>query len=122
MKLLITSTGNTLDAELDQRFGRCQYFIVYDTEKKDFSAVANPGLNASGGAGTLASQFAADQDVEVLITGNVGPNAIEGLNAAEIKVATNASGTVQEVIDKYLAGEYSITNQATVQSHHGTGN
>ena len=32
MRIAITATGPTLDAEVDPRFGRCQYFIVVDPE------------------------------------------------------------------------------------------
>ena len=31
MKVAITSTGDNLESKLDQRFGRCGYFIIYDT-------------------------------------------------------------------------------------------
>jgi len=35
MKLAITSEGNNINAKLDARFARSQYWYIYDTEKKD---------------------------------------------------------------------------------------
>ena len=32
MKICITSRSNSLDAQIDPRFGRCQYFIIVDPE------------------------------------------------------------------------------------------
>ena len=32
MKIAITSTGNSLESNIDQRFGRCAYFVIYNTE------------------------------------------------------------------------------------------
>jgi predicted Fe-Mo cluster-binding NifX family protein len=32
MKIAITATAATLDAEIDPRFGRCQYFIMADPD------------------------------------------------------------------------------------------
>jgi predicted Fe-Mo cluster-binding NifX family protein len=32
MKVAITSTGNSLESKLDSRFGRCSFFVIYDTE------------------------------------------------------------------------------------------
>ena len=32
MKIGISSTGNTMSSLLDARFGRCAYFVVYDTD------------------------------------------------------------------------------------------
>ena len=34
MKIAITSTGDSQDSKLDERFGRCSFFVVYDTESK----------------------------------------------------------------------------------------
>jgi predicted Fe-Mo cluster-binding NifX family protein len=41
MKVCITSQGDTLEASVDPRFGRCQYFIFIDTETDSFEAIAN---------------------------------------------------------------------------------
>jgi predicted Fe-Mo cluster-binding NifX family protein len=43
MKVAITSTGNTTDSKLDQRFGRCSYFVIYDQETKGIEFIPNPG-------------------------------------------------------------------------------
>jgi predicted Fe-Mo cluster-binding NifX family protein len=34
MKVAITSTGNSPESTLDSRFGRCSYFVIYDTMKR----------------------------------------------------------------------------------------
>ncbi len=48
MKIAITSEGNTLNSQIDSRFGRCSYFAIYDTETKATEFVLNPGKEASG--------------------------------------------------------------------------
>lgn len=35
MLICITAQGDNLDSEIDPRFGRCNYFIFYDTETKN---------------------------------------------------------------------------------------
>lgn len=44
MKICITSEGKTLDSKVDPRFGRCQYFIIVDSETLVFEAVENVNI------------------------------------------------------------------------------
>ena len=57
MKIAISATGPALDAEVDPRFGRCQYFIIADPETMEFEAVDNNSAMAAGGAGIAAAQM-----------------------------------------------------------------
>ena len=120
MKICITSTGPALDSEMDPRFGRCQYFIIVDPDTLTFEAAENPNLGAAGGAGIQSAQFISNKGVEAVITGQVGPNAFTTLQAAGIKILTGASGTVEEVVEKYKKGQLSSSPQGpTVQAHFG---
>ena len=121
MKICVTATASSLDAQIDPRFGRCPYFIIVDSETMKFEAIRNVASSAIGGAGTRAAQTVASTGVKVLITGNVGPNAFQALSAAGIKVMTDASGTVREVVGKYKRGELKETSNPTVRGHHGIG-
>jgi predicted Fe-Mo cluster-binding NifX family protein len=71
------------------------------------------------GAGIQAAQTAVDKGVEVVLTGNVGPNAYQVLSAAGIKIVTGASGTVQEAVTKFLRDELEETTGPTVSGHFG---
>jgi predicted Fe-Mo cluster-binding NifX family protein len=121
MKICVTSTGNSLDAQIDPRFGRCSYFVIVDSETMQFEAVPNMAAGASGGAGIQAAQIIAKKGVKLLITGNVGPNAFGALSAAGIEIMTDASGTIKEVIEKYKNGELEKTGSPTVGGHSGMG-
>jgi predicted Fe-Mo cluster-binding NifX family protein len=119
MKIAVTSKGNRLDAQVDPRFGRCQTFIVVETEDMSFEAVDNSSAAAGGGAGIQAAQLIADKDAEVLLTGNCGPNAFKTLEAAGIKVAVGVSGSIQEAVEEYKNGKLTATNGPSVESHNG---
>ena len=64
MKIILTATSPSIDSNVDPRFGRGAYLIVVDTDTLEWQAHPNPGVNASGGAGTQAAQFAANQKAE----------------------------------------------------------
>jgi predicted Fe-Mo cluster-binding NifX family protein len=121
MKICVTSTSNTLNAQIDPRFGRCSYLIIVDSETMRFEAIPNMAAGATGGAGIQAAQTITKKDVKLVITGNVGPNAFGALSAANIEIMTGASGTVKEVIEKYKKGELQKTGSPTVDRHSGMG-
>ncbi len=119
MKIAVTSRSNNLESEIDPRFGRCSFFLIIDTDTMDFKSISNESAMSSGGAGIQAAQTIAKVGAEVVITGNIGPNAFQTLSAAGIKVYTGANGTIKEVIEKYNKGELKKTESASVNSHFG---
>ena len=121
MKVAITATGPTLDADIDPRFGRCQYFIIVDPETMQFEALENSGAMAGGGAGVSTAQMIASKGVETVLTGNCGPNAYQVLSAAGIKVITGVAGKVQDAIQGYKSGKFQASSQPNVGDHFGMG-
>jgi len=121
MKIIVTATKDDLDSPVDSRFGRCQYFITVDTETLDFSAQENSQKNAIGGAGVQAAQTVANEKVDAVVTGSVGPNAFQTLNVAGVKIFTGAQGTVKDAVEAFKQGSLEETDSSTVQSHHGMG-
>jgi len=119
MKICITSCGKTLDSVVDSRFGRCAYFIFYDMETGNFEAEENNSAQFQGGAGIQSAQFVASKDAKAVLTGNVGPNAYQTLNAAGIEVYTGVSGSIKEAIEKYKKGEFKAVSGPSVGSHSG---
>ena len=119
MKICISSQGNTLDSPIDPRFGRCQYFIIADTGNLEFEVVRNPNIDAMGGAGIQSGQLMANKNVKAVLTGNVGPNAFQTLQAVGIEVITGISGSVKEAIEKYKKGNFITAQGPSTVSHSG---
>jgi predicted Fe-Mo cluster-binding NifX family protein len=59
--------------------------------------------------------------VSVLITGNVGPNALQTLSAAKIEVYKQQGGSVRDVVDKFKKGELMKITSPSVPLHAGMG-
>ncbi len=119
MKVAVSSTGKSLDSQIDPRFGRCQYFILVDPETMDFEAFENESLMAMGGAGVQAVQFIVNKGAKVLITGNLGPNAATALSSSGVKVLLVSGKTVREAVEEFKSGKLQEASGPTVPPHFG---
>lgn len=105
MKVAISSHDGKLDTRFSSRFGRCDYFVLINSESRDWEAKRNPAAEARGGAGPRAVQFVSEQGAGATITGRYGPNAFTALDAAGIQAFEADDGTPEQLIEKFLAGE-----------------
>ncbi len=118
MKIVFTTSGDSLDATLDSRFGRAAKFMVYDMDSSTFEIIDNQqNLNASQGAGIQAAETVAGTGAQCLITGHCGPKAFKVLAAAGIKIFNSDAATVSEALQHYLAGKLVESNSADVEGH-----
>ena len=121
MKIAVSASGSSLDAEVDPRFGRCPYFSIINPDTMEFEVVNNSGAMAGGGAGISTAQMIAGKGVDAVLTGNCGPNAFQVLDAAGIKVMTGVAGKVDDAVRDYKAGKYQVNSQHNVPGHFGMG-
>ena len=116
MKIAVTSKGPDLNDPVDPRFGRAAYILVVDSETFDFDVLDNKkNVNALKGAGIQAAGMVSDKGEKVLLTGFCGPNAFKVLNAARIKVASDAKCTVRDAVESFIQGKLTFSDQANVE-------
>lgn len=120
MKIAITSLGGTKDSKIDTRFGRCSDISILSEEGELIKSVANPGAQARRGAGVRAAQKLVDEEVKILITGNIGPNALNLLQQSNIKVFIAPAGLKAiEAFDKYQNNDLEEAQEATGPPRRG---
>lgn len=102
MKVCVSSTGKDKSSLMDGRFGRCRCFAIYDTDNKEYKFVENDGINSAHGAGIAAAQRVIDEKAEVVLTGKMGPNAMELIKASNIKILEVDGGTVENAVKSFL--------------------
>lgn len=118
MRICISSTGKTLQDAMDPRFGRASWFIFADTDTGEYEAYDNGSEQAGGGVGVTSGQLMADRNIEAVITGNVGPNAMNVLKGAGIQMYKGNPGSVKANMDSFIEGKLSkISNSGP--SHSG---
>lgn len=104
MKIAVTANGGSMEAQVSEKFGRCSYFIIYDTETKKFEAVSNLGEQMSSGAGPKAAELIISKDTNVLLSGHIGDKAEAVLSRTGIKIIKDytSASTVKDAIDAYI--------------------
>jgi predicted Fe-Mo cluster-binding NifX family protein len=103
MILFISSSGETLESQVNPRFGRTPFFIKYDTKDKTWEAIKNAATTQRGGAGVSAAQTLIDSGAVVAISGRFGPNAHQALSAGGVRMMTfdDTPKSVQDVIKDF---------------------
>ena len=105
MKIAISSTGATLDDRVHNLFGRCDFFLVVDTETMESKAVKNEFADTASGAGTGCAQVLFNEGVKAVISGQVGPKAYEVLTQSGTEILLSPPGiTVREAVTKHKEG------------------
>lgn len=121
MKIVVSAQGDTLEAQTSPVFGRCPTYIFVDTETMDFEIVPNPAMNQGGGAGIQAAQFVINHGAQAVLTGNLGPNAFDVLQAAGISGYLVSEGTVHQAVEAFKDSRLQALAGANVAAHAGMG-
>jgi predicted Fe-Mo cluster-binding NifX family protein len=102
MKTIITSTGNSLNARFDLRFGRAGWFCLYDEATGTTEFIKNEAADSTGGAGTAASQKAIELGARKIISGDFGPKAQQILERMSIQlvILENEEASVSDIIKR----------------------
>jgi predicted Fe-Mo cluster-binding NifX family protein len=119
MKIAVSSQGETLDALASPVFGRCPTYLFVEPETMAFEAVPNPAMSQGGGAGIQAAQFVVNQGASAVLSGNLGPNAFDVLQAAGVPGYLVPEGTVRQAVEAYKAGQLQPMQGPNVRAHAG---
>jgi predicted Fe-Mo cluster-binding NifX family protein len=110
MKICVTAAAGDLDARVHWEFGRSKYFVIVDPDTMAFEAVPNESIiDETGRAFCIGHpEMLLNKEVDLVISGNIGPNIFYMLHAAGVDIATVTAGTVKEAIEMYKSGGLSI--------------
>ena len=101
MKIAVSASGKDLDAPINQRFGRCDYFLIIDSDTMETQSFPNENGAQSSGAGIQAASFVISKGAEAVLTGNCGPKAMDVFAAENIAVYTGQAGTVRQAVEAF---------------------
>ena len=124
MKIAVSSTGKNIKDNVSDVFARCPYFIMAeisargsasasrqgpvsfgkDQKIEKIETIKNESINQMSGAGISAAQLMAEKNVNAVITGNVGPRALDVLKQFNIEIYAG-EGVIKEAIQDFIDGK-----------------
>ena len=107
MKIAVTYENGSVF----QHFGHTEQFKLYDVEGGKVVSSQIVDTNGSG-HGALAG-FLADQQVDSLICGGIGPGAQMALAEAGIRLYAGCTGDADQRVAELLAGSLAYADNAT---------
>jgi predicted Fe-Mo cluster-binding NifX family protein len=119
MRIVVSSQGESLEAPTSPVFGRCPTFMFVDTETLAFEAMPNAAMSQGGGAGIQAAQLVVNQGAEAVLSGHLGPNAFDVLQAAGVPGYLISDGTIRQAVEAFRAGQLQPMVGANVAAHAG---
>lgn len=121
MRIAISATGPEVSSLAEERFGRCAYFLIFDEQKKLQEVINNKGAATAEGAGIKTTQVLLRHNVDVVLTGRVGPKAMQALLKGGVSVYTGLAGTAEDTLKRYLNGAMEPLGVPNAQQHAGMG-
>lgn len=122
MKIAVSSKGQSLHDAVDTHFGRCAGFVIHDSNTQTSSFLSNSQQqNATDGAGIQTAKLIVNADVDVLITGQIGPKAMQVLSQTQIQIFSSSAGSVEGAIDAWQRNELQPISSGTGQPGAGMG-
>lgn len=116
--MAVTSKGDDLNGEIAP-MARSSFFIIFEGSPENRMVMEN--LIKKGGSESAIKSAAelAKQNVDIVITGTIGPRAFKQLETAGVKVHAGCEGKVSDILEKCLKGKLPTCKKATYGGYLG---
>lgn len=102
--IAVASVGTTPLSLIEERFGRCEYFLLWNSHGDKYSLLKTQHEDEGPGLGTSSAQKLIKAGIRFLIVNHIGPKAFMILQRANITVYSGANAkTVTEAIKLFCA-------------------
>jgi predicted Fe-Mo cluster-binding NifX family protein len=106
MLIAISSDGEFLSDKMNERFGRCPWFLIVDIARGEVRAVPNNHADESTGAGVGAARDVISNKIKALISGAVGPQAFSVFREMDIPIYLAPQGiTCDKALQMFKDGK-----------------
>ena len=101
MLIAIASSENYVKAFVDQHFGRCDWYCLYDTETRKSTFVEKPVRHHHEKAGCDAADFLIAKGISMAVAGRFGSKVVDEFRNKNIQmIIPETQQTIEEIINQ----------------------
>ena len=116
MKIALPTNGQNLDSEIFFHFGRCENYLIYDTNDQNFKIIKNTSEHM-GGTG-LPPELIKNTGANVMIVSDLGQRALQLFTQSNIEVYCKAEGIIKDVLKNFDQGKLQKANKNIICNAH----
>lgn len=116
MRIAIPTEDNNKEAPLSPRFGRCDYYCIYDSETLAISFLPNP-FTKEPAAGNKAAKMLLEQNIDFVVTSEIGDIAQKTLH--NFRIRTFQSKENKSIIDQiygFMEKDLAVLDKSTKEN------
>lgn len=104
MKIAISAQKKSSESNISELFGKSPYFIIFEIKGGKIikiEIIENKNLEQISGSGVEAAKLMMEKNVNIIITGNMGPRSLDMLNKFDVAVYCR-KGRVDEALKEFI--------------------
>jgi predicted Fe-Mo cluster-binding NifX family protein len=118
MKIGISAEGKDMDENILSTFCGCNFFLIVDTKVNTLRAIVNQTKGLPSEVGGTAGRLVSNQGIDVVITSDIGPQAMEIFERYGIKVY-HGEGKINDIIKQFEKEGLPEITKAAVLRYRG---
>lgn len=107
-RIAVAINSSEFISSLSDVFGRCAYFLIYDSKTNENETTPNPFAMELGGAGIQTARMLIENNIDIVITKQIGQNPLRLLHSTNIKVYKSDNLTAEEALRSFFENKLSI--------------
>ena len=116
MKIAFPTNGKDLNSEIFFHFGRCNNYLIYDTENNNFEIIKNTSEHMGGKE--LPPEIIKKASVDVMIVVDLGQRALQLFSELNIEVYCKAEGIIKDILERFNKGKLEKANKDIICKGH----
>lgn len=99
MRIAISSKNDNINSEMSEKAGRSPYYLIFE-DNNLVESIKNPFATGGGGAGFGVIQMLSNKNVDMIISGDFGPNLLTALKEKNMKHKSFKDKNIKEILEE----------------------